>query len=341
MSDAPRVSVVLPAYRSEATVAGCLAALRRQTFRDFEVLLVDSGPGGTTGALVARDFPEARCHVSPVRLLPHAARNLGVSLARGELLLHSDPDTYSRPDWIEKMVSAWERDGGVVVGAIACHGARWLDTGVHLCKFSKVLPGGSPRPVDNAPTANVLVSRSTWETIGPIPEDVLQGDATWSRRALERGVPLTFAPAAVVEHHHLETFRGFLRERARRGVELGTMRCGWERDRPGRIALVAAATVLPVRALRIAALVTGQCARAGCLVDLAWTAPVVALGHAASLCGEARAYGSAGLRALRARTRPDGSGSRREPASSNTRPRLSAGARRAPGRSGDYGWIRR
>jgi len=101
VSAAPRVSVVLPAYRSEATVAGCLAALRRQTFADFDVVLVDSGPGGGTAAIVARDFPEVRCHVSPARLLPHAARNLGISLSSGELLLLSDPDTYARPDWIQ------------------------------------------------------------------------------------------------------------------------------------------------------------------------------------------------------------------------------------------------
>ncbi len=297
----PRVSVVYPAYRSEATVSGCLAALRRQTFTDFETVLVDSGPGCGTAAVVSRDFPEVRCHASGSRLLPHAARNLGVNLARGELLVFSDPDTYARPDWLERLVAAWERTGNVVVGAIANHGHRWVDTGVHLCKFSKVLPGGPSRPVDVAPTANVLCSRADFEAIGPIPEDVMQGDAAWSRRALALGKRLTFAPDAVVEHHHLETWRSFLAERTGRGLEFGRMRRGWEEDRPVRLALLAAGTVLPVRALRIAALVTGQCARAGALGDLAWTAPLVAAGHLASLWGEARS-----LLARPARPRPDG-----------------------------------
>lgn len=283
----PRVSVVLPAYRSEVTVSGCLAALRRQTWRDFEVVLVDSGPGAGTAAIVTRDFPEVRCHVSETRLLPHAARNLGVTLARGDLLVFSDPDTYARPDWLERLVAAWERSGDVVVGAVANHGHRWLDTGVHLCKFSKVLPGGPPRPIDNAPTANVLCSREVFEAIGPIPDDVMQGDASWSRNALAAGRRLTFAPDAVVEHHHLETWSSFVSERRRRGLEFGRMRLEWERDRPVRLALIAAGTVLPVRAIRIAALVTGQCTRAGALADLVWTAPLVAIGHFASLWGEA------------------------------------------------------
>lgn len=282
-----RVSVILPAYRSEATVSGCLEALRRQTFTDFEVVLVDSGPGCGTAAIVTRDFPEVRCHASPNRLLPHAARNLGVTLARGELLAFSDPDTYARPDWLERLVAAWERHGEVVVGALANHGDRWLDTGVHICKFSKVLPGGESRPIDIAPTANMLCSRATFETVGPIPEHVMQGDAAWSRRALALGQRLTFAPDAVVEHHHLESWRSFVSERTRRGVEFGRMRREWERGHPLRLALITAATVFPVRAVRIAALVTGHCARAGSLRKLAWTAPLVAAGHLASLGGEA------------------------------------------------------
>jgi glycosyltransferase involved in cell wall biosynthesis len=285
----PRVSVVLPAYLSEATVSGCLSALRRQTFQDFEVVLVDSGPGSGTGTIAGRDFPEVRCHISPTRMLPHAARNLGVTLARGELLVFSDPDTYAHPAWLERLVAAWETAGGIVVGAIANHGHRWLDTGVHLCKFAKLLPGGPSRPIDIAPTANVLCSRETFEAIGPIPADVMQGDAAWGRRALAQGYRLTFAPDAIVEHHHLETLSSFLSERFRRGLEFGRMRREWESAHPAKLALIAAATVLPVRALRIGALVTWQSARAGSLVDLAWTAPLVAAGHLVSLGGEAAA----------------------------------------------------
>jgi GT2 family glycosyltransferase len=222
-------------------------------------------------------------------MLPHAARNLGVTLARGELLVFSDPDTYARPEWLERLVAAWEATGDVVVGAIANHGHRWLDTGVHICKFSKVLPGGPSRLVDTAPTANLLCSREAFESVGPIPADVMQGDAAWSRRALALGHRLTFAPDAIVEHHHLETLTGFLSERLRRGREFGRMRREWEGAHPLKLLLIAAGTVLPVRAIRIGALVTWQCARAGSLGDLAWTAPIVAAGHLASLGGEAAA----------------------------------------------------
>jgi GT2 family glycosyltransferase len=117
----------------------------------------------------------------------------------------------------------------------------------------------------------------------------MQGDAAWSRRALDLGHSLTFAPDAVVDHHHLETLRSFLGERSRRGLEVGRMRREWERGHPLRLAAITVATVLPVRLLRIAGLVTWQCARAGCVGDLLRTAPVVAAGHFLSIAGEARA----------------------------------------------------
>ena len=44
----PRVSVVIPAYRSAATIAGTLTALRAQRFRDFETVVVDSSPDDAT-----------------------------------------------------------------------------------------------------------------------------------------------------------------------------------------------------------------------------------------------------------------------------------------------------
>lgn len=286
----PRVSVVLPAYNSHATVSGCLEALRGQTFRDFETIVVDSSPLGETAAIVEARFPEVRCEWRSERLLPHAARNLGMSRSAGELVIHSDPDTYARPDWIERLVGAHDATGHVVVGSLVCHGRRWIDVGVHLCKFSKLLPGGAPRPVDIAPTANMLASRSTFEAVGELPSEGMQGDAEWSRRARQQQRTLWFEPSAVVEHHHLETLCSFIRERARRGEEFGRMRSAWLGGRRGWLLLYLLVSALPVRLIRVLALTWLHCWRAASLWDFVWTSPLVIAGHVSSLLGESRAY---------------------------------------------------
>lgn len=286
----PRVSVVVPAYRSDATVAACLQALRRQEFRDFEVVVVDSSPDEATARVVAGGFPEVRFVRSRDRLLPHAARNAGAARARGELLVFTDPDVYARPDWLRELVAAHERTGQPVVGSLACHGRRWLDLGIHLCKFSKWLPAGEERPVDMSPTANMLLDRATFEAAGGFDGEYMLADALLSWRLLAGGRTLWFAPRAEVAHHHLSTFRGFLRERFERGGLFGELRADWEGHDRRRSLVYLAVSVLPIRLARILFLVASHCRRAGRLPELAATLPVVLLGHAAALLGESRAH---------------------------------------------------
>lgn len=290
------ISVILPAYESHETLRGCLEALARQTFRDFETIVVDSSPAATApeAERIAGDpppgLPAFRFERSARRLLPHDARNRGAELARGEILVFTDPDIYARPDWLERLLAAHRETGEPVVGALSCHGSRWIDQGIHLCKFSKWLPGGPPREVDMSPTANMLITRRHFEAAGRFPAEHFLGDVTLSRALRRQGRRLWFEPRAVVAHHHLHSLAGFLGERATRGRLYGDLRLGW--SRPGRAAAIGwlAVTALPVRLARILALVGLHAARAGQLGRYLSTLPLVAAGHAASLAGEATAY---------------------------------------------------
>lgn len=282
--------MILPGYLSHETVGGCLDALRRQTHRCFEVIVVDSSPDSRTADVVAA-YPEVRLVRPPGRLLPHAARNEGVRHARGELLVFSDPDVYPDTGWLAALVAAHRATGQPVVGALACHGTSWLDHGIHLCKFSKWLPGGRPRPVDMSPTANMLVDRDTFGAAGGFDGDEMQGDALLSWRLLALGHTLWFEPGAVVDHHHLTGLGDYLVERHRRGREFAALRAGDRGFGRGRNLAYLAVSLLPVRLARVTALVAGHAVGAGELRRLLMTLPVVWAGHAAWLLGEARTYG--------------------------------------------------
>ncbi len=283
--------MVIPAYRSQATIAGCLAALRRQTFGAFETVVVDSSPDDATGREVAA-FAEVRYERSATRLLPQAARNAGAALGRGELLVFTDPDVYPAPAWLEHLVAAHRQTGGVVVGALACHGRRWLDLGIHLCKFSKWLPGGPPRPVDMGPSANLLCPRRLFAAAGGFTGDMLMSDTTLSWRLRREGRVLWFEPAAVVEHHHLDRLRDFLGERYRRGRRFASLRMEWLGGRLAPRLLYLAASALPVRLATNLAHAARHAWRAGELPAYLATMPLVALGFAASLAGEVTGYAS-------------------------------------------------
>ncbi len=282
----PRVSVVVPLYRSQETLESCLAGLLAQDYPDFEVIAVDSSPDEACAAVLAR-HPEVRSIRSRERLLPHAARNLGVERSTGELLLFTDPDIYAPPDWLRRLVAALGSGSGAVASSLACHGGSWLDRGIHWTKFSKWAPGGAPRPVDVAPTAGLLCRRSTFEAVGGLPAGHMLGDALFSWRLRERGATVVLVPEATAEHHHVQGLGSFVRERFVRGIELAELRLGWEGAGAARRLGLAAASLLPLRLASNLLHVGRHAARAGRLGEAVAVSPLVALGFVASLGGEA------------------------------------------------------
>ena len=107
------VSVVIPAFDTEATVGAAISSALWQTYRDFEVVVVDDGSHDATGS-IAGSFPE------PVRVVRQenagvaAARNRGVAEAQGELIAFCDADDVLLPQHLEALVAVHERRGGIV-----------------------------------------------------------------------------------------------------------------------------------------------------------------------------------------------------------------------------------
>jgi glycosyltransferase involved in cell wall biosynthesis len=296
MTIPPRVSIVIGAYDAAETIAGCLEALRRQTYRDFEVVVIDSSPDQQTVQIVSA-FPEVVFEHSPSRLYCHEARNRAIARSRGPLLACLDADVYPQPEWLAELVAAYERTGQVIVGALACHGSRLRDRGLHLCKFAKFLPhaplpGGAFRVIDTAPTANLLIARDDFERAGGLHGGRYLADVTLERSLVANGRQLLFAGTAVAGHHHTQSFRAFLSERYVRGALFGTMRSGWLSGR-AEIALFLAGSVLPLRLAKIAGHLIGQCLRGRQLAALLVTFPIVLAGHAAWLAGESVSYARA------------------------------------------------
>ena len=290
MRPPPAVSVIIPAYESHATLRGCLSALEAQTFRDFEVILVDSGPSGQGAAIAAQEFPWVRLVRPEQRMLPHQARNLGVTLARSDLLVFTDPDIYAGPEWLARLVAAHQARGDVSVGSVACHGDRWIDRGTHLAKFDLWLPGGMRRPVEIAPTLNVLCPRAVFEAVGGFPGEYMVGDTIFSWNVAAAGYRLTFEPKAVVSHHHMTTWRELLRERYTRGAEFGRVRsrlANWSRL---RMAYHLAVSLLPLRLVKLTWRTLRHAAAADQGVDSLLTLPVIVSAHAAWLAGESQGF---------------------------------------------------
>jgi glycosyltransferase involved in cell wall biosynthesis len=287
----PLVSIIIPAYQSDQTIAASLESICAQTYACCEIIVVDSSPEDSTGQIVRTKFPGVRYIHSPQRLMPHAARNKGVEIARGEMLIFTDPDIYAPRDWVATLFTAYQALGGVITGSLVCHGQNWIEMGMHLCKFDKWLPGGDLRPTDIAPTANLLCSRKDFEKVGGFNRFYMLSDTLISWAFTDAGIPIWFAPPAVVAHHHAGTWRQLLKERFMRGKEFAQLRVQKERYARLRIYFQMLISLVPLRLFKIMARGAGNAWQAGLAVQFLRVSPVVLSGHAAWLAGEVAGYG--------------------------------------------------
>lgn len=286
----PRVDVVIPAYRSETTIAACLDALRDQTYRDFQTIVVDSTPGEQVAEIVGKSFPEVRFIRSQQRLLPHAARNLGVESGGDGLLAFTDPDIYPAPDWLERMVESQAQFGGVIVGSILSHNRDWLGIGIHIAKFDMFLPSGPPRPAALVMTGSLLLPHQLFAELGGFAGGEVLADLLLSWEIQRQGVRATFVPSAVVYHDHQSTAGEFSHERFVRGGDFARLRVGEMGWGKGRILAHLGLTVLPTRLAHLLWRSASCAMRAGQFGDYVMSFPILVLGHAAWLMGEAREY---------------------------------------------------
>ncbi len=106
----PAVSVIMPVYNAGKYLRGAIDSVLAQTFKDFELILVDDGaPDGSGAVCDEYAAKDARVRVKHGRNGGIcASRNVGMELARGEWLAFCDHDDYMEPVLLETALRAVE-----------------------------------------------------------------------------------------------------------------------------------------------------------------------------------------------------------------------------------------
>jgi glycosyltransferase involved in cell wall biosynthesis len=171
----PLVSVILPTYNRATTLARAVNSVLDQTFTDLELIIIDDGSTDDTPA-VLRQFSRD----GHVRIIPSshrgcaAARNLGVSQARGSYLAFQDSDDEWLPHKLARAMASLENTGP--------------DTGVFYSDMIRIFPDGS---VADMTASEVVPGR-------------LINEATLDYQPLGIGIQST-----VIKRHCFETVGGF------------------------------------------------------------------------------------------------------------------------------------
>lgn len=111
MKKTPRISVVIPALNEEKCLPACLYAFKQQTFRDFEIIVVDNNSTDKT-AEIAISFG-ARV-LKENRIGTVFAREKGFGEARAEIIARTDADTIVPKNWLEIISTSFQKDPRLV-----------------------------------------------------------------------------------------------------------------------------------------------------------------------------------------------------------------------------------
>lgn len=101
-----KVSIIVPAYNAEATIAKCIDSILSQTLEDLELIVIDDGSTDHTGEICAAYQDKRLIYCRKENGGVSTARNMGISLARGEYIGFVDADDYISPDMCGKMYQA-------------------------------------------------------------------------------------------------------------------------------------------------------------------------------------------------------------------------------------------
>ena len=105
------LSVVLPMYNSEKYADACIKNILSQSFKDYELIIIDDGSSDSTG-LICQQFK----YDSRVKYFyqpnggSHKARNLGIKKSTGELITFVDSDDIIPSNYLEVLVNLYKND---------------------------------------------------------------------------------------------------------------------------------------------------------------------------------------------------------------------------------------
>jgi GT2 family glycosyltransferase len=102
----PFLSVIVPTLNGMKWLPTLMEALERQTFRDFEVIVVDDGSSDESVSWLESNYPAVRVIVNRSNLGFVASCNMGADVARGKIIVFLNNDTEPVAEWAEQLALA-------------------------------------------------------------------------------------------------------------------------------------------------------------------------------------------------------------------------------------------
>ncbi len=213
----PLVTVVIPTLAADAALRECLRSLNGQTFRDFEVIVVDNSGAG----LARRLAGECSCRIieNSCNKGFGAAVNQGIAASRSPLVATLNDDAVAHPGWLGALTRAMDAapGAGMCASQVRLEGGTLLDSaGMLICGDGTSKQRGHRRPASDfacpeevllASGSAALYRRAMLDETGGFDGDffLYSEDTDLGLRARWAGWSCVYAPEAVVTHRYSHT----------------------------------------------------------------------------------------------------------------------------------------
>ena len=210
-------------YNAGSTIIQTLEGLEKQSYQNFEVILVDDGSKDDTISRINKFKKKSDLHLSvsyQENAGPAKARNNGAYTAKGEILIFTDADCIPPKNWIEEMIKPI---GGEIVGAHCGYDvknknslvARYIDYEIkkrHYRLYRKI--------IDSVGTYSFSIKKDVFNKMGGFDSSYKTAsgeDFAFSYKLSENNFKIYFTDKTFVYHFHLESFLKYLKQQFYRG----------------------------------------------------------------------------------------------------------------------------
>ncbi|MEL7563610.1 MAG: mycofactocin biosynthesis glycosyltransferase MftF [Dehalobacterium sp.] len=221
----PFVSVIIPVRNRPEDVRDCLTSLLNLNYPkdNFEIIVVDDGSSDDTVNVVKSYHVKLICNAESKG--PAFCRNIGETIANGEILAFLDSDCTVHPDWLKEIIPFFCLPGlGAVGGFVASFFSKSLiDRYEEACSSlnmgKRIIYDSNSASNFYVPSCNLFVRRNVFQVTGGFKQGMHLGeDVDLSWRIRNTGNALIYLPFGLVNHKH----RNILKKMLKRRFEYGT-----------------------------------------------------------------------------------------------------------------------
>lgn len=200
----PFISVIIPTYHDWARLKLCIDALKAQTYPAelFEVIIVNNDPEDIASEL---NLPQSFQLISEAQPGSYAARNAGISVAKGDYLAFTDADCIPDTNWLKEVSDFYRENKNLLMsGRVEMFSERGISGTLNIAESYDYIFGINQEiyiKKNSAATANLVVPKNIIKTLNGFNDTLFSGgDTDFCLRANDAGYSLAYNPKAVVKH---------------------------------------------------------------------------------------------------------------------------------------------